>query len=264
MDPDAPGRGEGMTRRSPLIRVLALCAALGLSLGCGSSEADSAAYQEAVALLEAGDRLMAAGDPAAAGAAFQGARETGWTSADLEHRLANALLGTGESGRAIAHFERARRLAPRDRSIHADLASARQSLSARRDVPHILTEPATLRLGFSGLLIIGLAMFVLGAALVGVGRRRYPSVRGLGSATLWMGATILLLGIGVRWAALAPRAAVLTTTEIRADPADGADPVGSASPGDLVFPGSTQAEWRAIRAPGMTRGFVRAEALEDI
>jgi hypothetical protein len=68
-------------------------------------------------------------DEAAEG--FRGLLRYGFQDARIEYNLANSEFKLGRMGQAILHYERARRLAPGDRDIAANLAIARSRI---RDV----------------------------------------------------------------------------------------------------------------------------------
>lgn len=95
---------------------LVALAALGFTAGAALAQDEivargNAAYQE--------------GDFAAALEAYEAVLESGYRSPGLEYNLANAYFKTGDLGRAILHWERARELAPGDEDIQANLDLAR-------------------------------------------------------------------------------------------------------------------------------------------
>jgi tetratricopeptide (TPR) repeat protein len=85
------------------------------------------AFEQANALYEAGDYEKAAG-------LYQQLVSAGVENADLFYNLGNAWYKAGEIGRAIVNYERARRLAPRNDDIAANLDLARSLLRDRQFV----------------------------------------------------------------------------------------------------------------------------------
>lgn len=92
----------------------------------GLSEAQ-AAYERGVALRES-DLREARREFARAAAGFQAAVDAGADNAAIHFNLGNALIQSGDLGRGIASQLRARRLAPEDPSIAANLAHARSEV----------------------------------------------------------------------------------------------------------------------------------------
>jgi tetratricopeptide (TPR) repeat protein len=76
--------------------------------------------------LEAGNEAYRRGDYAAAAAAYEELRVEGHASADLLYNLGTAYLKGGDLGRAIANYERALLLAPRDPDLQDNLDLARE------------------------------------------------------------------------------------------------------------------------------------------
>lgn len=80
---------------------------------------------DATQLFEAGNAAYFKGDYGQAAGTYQKLIDDGWQSADVQYNLGTALLAEGKLGRAVLSLERARRLAPGDEDIQANLERAR-------------------------------------------------------------------------------------------------------------------------------------------
>src|SRR5215468_6877297 len=87
-------------------------------MACGLSAA-------ALAMFFRANHLYADGRYADAAAEYEHVLESGVASANLYFNLGNAYLKAGDVGRAVLAYERARRLAPGDPDVRANLAFAR-------------------------------------------------------------------------------------------------------------------------------------------
>lgn len=76
-------------------------------------------------IVAGGNAAYQEGDFGAAVEAYEAVLVSGYRSAGLEYNLANAYFKTGELGRAILHWERAKELAPGDEDVQANLDLAR-------------------------------------------------------------------------------------------------------------------------------------------
>jgi len=110
-----------MSGRSRARRVAA-----GVLVLMASASGVASAQQE---LFEQGNQRYQEGDWAGALASYQAVLDAGFESADLHYNLGNAYFKSGRLGPAILEWERARRLAPSDQDIAANLELAR-SLTA--------------------------------------------------------------------------------------------------------------------------------------
>jgi tetratricopeptide (TPR) repeat protein len=101
-----------------VIAALALACTVALAAGDPPGGDPAARFAEA-------NRLQAAGDLAGAARAYEALAADGLESPALHANLGRARLGAGRRGAAIASFERALRLDPRDGDARAGLAAAR-------------------------------------------------------------------------------------------------------------------------------------------
>jgi tetratricopeptide (TPR) repeat protein len=87
-----------------------------------------ASFAEAKVLYEQGQYRQAA-------RAFDQLHTNGLSSVALHYNLGNAWLKAGEPGRAIAHYRLAKRLAPRDDEVRANLRIARSAVAGGQPPP---------------------------------------------------------------------------------------------------------------------------------
>lgn len=190
-------------------------------------------------------------------ALYRGLRREG-VSAALDYNIGNTLMRMGRSEEALAHYRRARWLAPGDPDVRANLSMAAEQTGAR--IPAL---PAPRRLsGFlearewQALLIAG--CWLLAAA--GLGRRWLPALR---QASAWilpaLGLLTLLAGAGVYGSRPGPmlREAVLRgeTVTARFEPLADATEHFSLPGGSVVEVADRVRTWVKIEADGK-RGWV--------
>ena len=131
--PAAAGDGDmrrALSRAESLVRALersrhlgrAAAAALLLLIAGGAG----AAADNSQAMFFRANRLYADGRYAEAAAEYEHVLGTGVASTNVYFNLGNAYLKAGDVGRAVLAYERARRLAPGDPDVRANLAFARQ------------------------------------------------------------------------------------------------------------------------------------------
>ena len=96
------------------------CVAALLLVACSAAPL---AAQEAI--FDEGNRLYREGDFAGAVELYERILERGVESGELHYNLGNAWFRLGELGPAILHYERARRIMPRDDDLGANLELAR-------------------------------------------------------------------------------------------------------------------------------------------
>jgi len=98
-------------------------------LTCWPGLADS---QGLLASFDAANRLYEAGKYSEAATAYETLLQQRYRSAALYYNLGNAYFKSGETGRAIAAYRLAQRLAPRDPDIRANLRFARDTVGAAK------------------------------------------------------------------------------------------------------------------------------------
>lgn len=120
----------GGTERMAALVVLwgALWSPSVFTFGAGlAAGADVAAVSDPTTTFFEANSLYKAGRYEEAAATYASIRAAGLEGAALEYNLGNAAFKAGVFGRAILHWERARRLAPRDPDVRANLHFARKS-----------------------------------------------------------------------------------------------------------------------------------------
>ena len=232
--------------------------------------------------LHAQDELFAEGNRLYQQEDYQGAldnylriREAGFESPGLYYNIGNAYFKANELGRAILYYERARRLAPNDADILANLELAR-SLGADEIVP--LPRFWLFRVGswwmnlFPRSLLVGLtaAGYLMAAgAVVGLVLR-------LGAAS-WArrgavvgGILVLLLGttLAVRETGLGQaRQAIVLAAEVGVQSAPSDDPALQLfviHEGTRVRVDRRSEEWLEVVLDDGKVGWVRAEVLQEV
>lgn len=126
-------------------------------------------------IAERGNSAYAAGDYLGAAEAYRTALRYGVHDPIVEYNLANAEFRLGNLGQAILHYERARRLAPADPDIQANLSFARSQCFDRVETP----PPPTF-----------LAWIVLAQDRLGPDRQAWTVL-----VLLWLAAAVLVLGL---------------------------------------------------------------------
>ena len=155
---------------------------------------------DAQALFEAGNTAYFNGDYAAAVTKYHQLTEDGWSSADLQYDLGTALLAQGKLGESILALERARRLAPNDEDVQANLERARHELvdkvAGAAEEPFATRVASLLPTATTGWLFLGAWALLW----VGVLLRRFARGAGLGLAALGTLATLAVGALlGVQW-----------------------------------------------------------------
>ena len=183
------------------------CTAVLLAIAWGAAPV---AAQEA--FFDEGNRRYQEGDYTGAVELYERILESGLESGELHYNLGNAWFRLGEIGPAILHYERARRIMPRDDDLEANLELAR-SLTVDRVTPlpgfwlfrvarwwiDLLSRPALLG-------VVTLAWLMTMAALVVavVGRgdllvawsRRAAAVAGIATLAFGLGLMARELDVG--------------------------------------------------------------------
>ena len=229
------------------------------------------AQADADTLYALGNRLYAEGDFRGAAAAYEGAAETGWTSPDLELALGAAYFEADETGRAVLHFERARRLAPRDADIQHNLRLAQERANVEPSrLPPADAAARWLSTHIGSGVLVGL-LFVFYLAVLGlVGYRLWR-----GTPMPWVRRTLLVLvplGLFVTVAAVGaarydaqPRAVIVADiADVYAEPSSTSAATTTVPEGSVLTVLDTRGRWHAVRLPDGDRGWIAAAALEEM
>lgn len=232
--------------------------------------------------LHAQDELFAEGNRLYQQEDYQGAldnylriREAGFESPGLYYNIGNAYFKANELGRAILYYERARRLAPNDADILANLELAR-SLGADEIVPlprfwlfrvgswwmNLLPRSLLIGLTAAGYLMAAGAVVGLVLRLGAVSWARRGAVVG-GILVLLLGATLAVRETGLGQA----RHAIVLTAEVGVQSAPSDDPALQLfviHEGTRVRVDRRSEEWLEVVLDDGKVGWVRAEVLEEV
>ncbi len=234
------------------------------------------------ASLQAQDELFAEGNRLYQQEDYQGAldnylriHEGGFESPDLYYNIGNAYFKANELGRAILFYERARRLAPNDADILANLELAR-SLGADAIVPlprfwlfrvgswwmRLFPRSLLVGLALAGYLMAtgGIVMLVLRAGAPAWSRR--AALTG-GVLVVVLGSTLAARESGFGQA----RQAVVLAAEVGVQSAPSDDPALQLfviHEGTRVRVDRRSEEWLEVVLDDGKVGWVRAEVLEEV
>ncbi len=138
---------------------------------------------------ERGNQAYEAGEFDQARQAYESVIAAGIDDPRVEYNLGNVYWRLGQIGRAILHYERARRLAPTDREILGNLALAGERVVDRVVPPPQPSSPVRKwtalqdRIGFDSQLVLVLSLvWVIGGLLAWAGARRGQVSAALGWA----------------------------------------------------------------------------------
>jgi tetratricopeptide (TPR) repeat protein len=257
------GALERQRRMGRAVAAAAAVLVLGLAAGAG------AAAETAKTEFFRGNALYGDERFADAVAAYEAVRETGVESAPLYFNLGNAYARGGDRGRALLNYERARRLAPADPDLAANMAYVRGETPDDGAPPLWvrLALPLVARLGTDALLLLAACgWWVLLAGLI-VGR----ILPALGRPMRWTVAVGALV-IGLAGSAVAYRlariegpawAGIVRDVPVRFEPSETGTTHFAAPPGTVVEVLAERTGWAQVarRGDGL-RGWVPLDAIE--
>jgi tetratricopeptide (TPR) repeat protein len=217
--------------------------------------------------------LYTQGNYPAAIQAYEKLLISGLASAPLYFNLGNAYFKAGETGHAILNYERARRLAPRDTDIEANLAYARSLTDAQACTPQLwqrLAFPLTHRLATPALMWLtsgAYSLCLIAFACYRLWPRRprwlmYGAV-GLIGAGIIVGSSLARQLFVDDW----QRPAVLLAageSPIRFEPSETGTEHFVLKQGALVHILDTRSDWHQIARCDGRRGWVAAENVGEL
>ncbi|HWP64397.1 MAG TPA: tetratricopeptide repeat protein, partial [Candidatus Limnocylindria bacterium] len=249
-------------------RSLAVAAA---ALVLGVAAVAPAGGENAKTLFFRGNALYGEERFAEAAAAYEAVRAAGVESAALYFNLGNAYARSGERGRALVNYERARRLAPADPDVAANLSYVRGELPDDGALPLWvrLTLPLAGRFATGTLLLLAsAAWWMLFAALV-VARLLPATARAARWAFAAAVAVYVLAGsaaayrlVRIEWPAWA---GVLREAAVRFEPSESGTTHYTAPPGTVVEVLAERNGWKQVARRGdRLRGWVPLDAIERL
>ncbi len=211
----------------------------------------------------------------AAADGFRSLLRYGFRDARLEYNLANTEYKRGHLGEAILHYERARRLAPADEEIVANLKIARAKIRdvvEDEDVAGVLhvVRAAQDRLGVSaqaGLLVLG--VWLVAAIVAWCGSRAGGFTPGWGwtLAGTVLATALVVLSWRASWSRLegTPRAVIVKpSVEALAGPGLNNASLFTLHEGTAVTIESERESWLQVALPNGLSGWVVRDAAERI
>jgi tetratricopeptide (TPR) repeat protein len=243
-----------------------LCAGAVLS----AARADEAAPQTA---FFQGNQAYADGRYADAIRAYQSLRDGGIDSGALEFNLGNAFFKEGQLARAIASYERARRLLPRDPDVQANLTYALELAQVpaeprplwRRLVFPLATRATGSELAVFASLCWWIVWLVLAARIL------WPRLRLVLARAAWAGVALYAVAagsLGLRLAEVELRDSAVVTapggTSVRFEPSATGTEHFPAAPGAPLDVTDEHGDWLQVRRADGRRGWVPRDAVERL
>lgn len=208
---------------------------------------------------------------AEAAAEYQRLLATGLESGPLYFNLGNACFRAGDVGHAVLAYERARRLAPGDPDVLANLRFARAG--AAPDEPPLgarVLFPLAVRAASDGLLLLASALYVA-LVVLGIVRRLAPTIERATAVAARV--IVLLLAVVASSAAYrilaieVPAYAVVVAPQgaaVRFEPSTTGTPHFTAKTGALLRVLAIRDQWAQVTRPDGTRGWIAADAVEPL
>ena len=263
----------GLDRERRLERHLAASVALAFSCAAAllaPAHADDATPQTA---FFQGNQAYAAGHYGEAVSAYQSVRDGGEESGALDFNLGNALFKDGQLARAIASYERARRLLPRDPDVQANLAYALERAKVADEASPLwerLLFPFAARATGSELAVVASvcwwALWLLLGVRVLVPRRRSGLTR-----AAWAAAALYLIvagSLGLRLAEVELRDTAIVTAaggaSVRFEPSATGTEHFPAAAGTTLDVTEERDDWLQVRRADGLRGWVPRSAVERL
>lgn len=259
-----------LERSRTLVRQLGVAAVIIAMLAATAALAPAQSNSDPMGLFFLGNRAYADGDYAGAAEYYRRIVADGYRSGAVYFNLGNASYKLHQTGQAIANYERARRLLPRDPDVTANLGYAREEASlevAQTPLAMRVLAPLATRATASELLALNtvlwwLAWIALTAAQV-LSSIAHPAWR-LGSIAmaLWL---VAGLNLGVRWSQVeGVTQAVVVSDElsVRYEPNPSGTEHFRLTEGTRVEVRSRREDWLQIRRHDGLRGWAPRSSLE--
>ena len=227
--------------------------------------ATAAPAQSVDAAFDAANKLYEQGKFSDAAVAFGNLAGQGRVSEALYFNWGNALFKSGRIGRAIAAYQKAEQLAPRDPDLRANLQFARNQVQG----PTLVADKVEIWLGRLSLnewTCVASGVFWIWLLLLTLGQLK-PAVKpGLKPYALWLGlATAVLLGcFGAAWYVdrFVPRAIVIAPeATARQAPLDESQPAFTLHDGAEVEVLDQKDQWMQVQVDRRRTGWVHRDML---
>ncbi len=256
-----------MTIRKILLAAgaLTLCVLLNVAPGRAEDGADP--------LAEANARYRS-GDFAGAVEAYRAALKAGWDGARIHYNLGNALYRSGHHAAAIAHWLAARRMAPRDPDVRAnlELALARRPQGPPAPSPSWLHAAVTAcidaftlsELAVAATVLYWLAIAVAIVLILQVHPSRSVRRLVIGLALLATVTAALALGRWWRYHRIQHAVVVTESAVIRTGPCESFETVQTVTEGWLLRVLDYDRAWTRVIAEGGARGWISTPAIRMV
>jgi tetratricopeptide (TPR) repeat protein len=192
----------------------------------------------------------------------------GVESGPLYFNLGNAYFKTGDVGRAVLAYERARRLMPADPDLQANLRFAREG--AEPDAPPLVARllfPLATRLASDPLLRVASGLWIA-VVLLATLRRLVPALDVLGRrATAGFGVLLLIVATSAAYRVLAielPSWAVVVAPQgatVRFEPSASGTAHFTTTAGAKLRVLTARDQWAQVERADGTRGWIAADAI---
>ena len=213
------------------------------------------------------------GQYAAAAKEYEEIEQSGLASGNLYFNLGNAYFKTGEKGRAILNYERARRLIPGDPDLSANIAYAQSLTDADACSPalwQVVVFPLSHRVATHQLVWVTSALYTL-LLLVLAGYRLWPArPRWLVYVASGLAVLVLISSTSLAQQVLTddwqPRAVVISSGDApaRFEPAENGTVHFALKEGSLVRVVETRDSWIEVARCDGRRGWIEKSAIEEL
>jgi len=206
-----------------------------------------------------------------AAAEYERVLAAGVESGPLYFNLGNAYFKTGDIGRSVLAYERARRLMPADPDLHANLRFAREG--AEPDAPPLVARilfPLATRLASDTLLRLASGLWML-VMLLAIARRLVPALDAVGRRTVVVASALLVVvATSAAYRVLAidlPSWAVVVARQgatVRFEPSESGTAHFTVPTGAKLRVLSSREQWSQVERTDGTRGWIAADAIAQL
>lgn len=226
----------------------------------------------AISDFDEGNRRYRMGDYQSAVDSYERALHHGFTSEALYFNMGNAYFRLDQIGQAIRYYEKARRLEPEVPELQHNLSIARErTIDTFSQLPEPFWMPvwgAMVRsVGSVGLFAIGMLFYLVAAGALGLRIRsgQTPWRRRMLTAGLVLAVCFFTFGFASSAEQVRDQKAVVLVDETTLLEAPDGEPSSlNVHEGLVVDVVSTAGEWREVRLPNGTRGWMTSDALGEI